>query len=37
MDRHAGTRRLQHLAQAGCLQIAKAHQHMFRHTYVATS
>jgi integrase/recombinase XerD len=35
MDRHAATRRLHRLAEAG-LQIARAHPHMLRHTYVTT-
>jgi integrase/recombinase XerD len=37
MDRHAATRRLRHLAQAAGLQIARAHPHMLRHTYITTS
>jgi integrase len=36
MDRHAATRRLRHLAQAAGIQIARAHPHMLRHTYVTT-
>jgi integrase/recombinase XerD len=36
MDRHAATRRLRHLAEAACIQIARAHPHMLRHTYVTT-
>jgi site-specific recombinase XerD len=36
MDRHAATRRLRHLAEAAGLQIARAHPHMLRHTYVTT-
>ena len=36
MDRHAATRRLRHLAQAAGLQIARAHPHMLRHSYVTT-
>jgi site-specific recombinase XerD len=34
MDRHAATRRLHRLAEAAGLQIARAHPHMLRHTYV---
>jgi len=36
MDRHAATRRLRHLAGTAGLQIARAHPHMLRHTYVTT-
>jgi integrase/recombinase XerD len=36
MDRHAATRRLRHLAATAGLQIARAHPHMLRHTYVTT-
>jgi integrase len=36
MDRHAATRRLGHLAETVGLQIARAHPHMLRHTYVTT-
>jgi len=36
MDRHAATRRLRHLADAAGVQIARAHPHMLRHTYVTT-
>jgi site-specific recombinase XerD len=36
MDRHAATRRLRHLAEAAGIQIARAHSHMLRHTYVTT-
>ena len=36
MDRHTATRRLRHLAEAAGIQIARAHPHMLRHTYVAT-
>ena len=36
MDRHAATRRLRHLAEAAGIQIARAHPHMPRHTYVTT-
>jgi site-specific recombinase XerD len=36
MDRHAATRRLRHLAGAAGIQIARAHPHMLRHTYVTT-
>jgi integrase/recombinase XerD len=34
MDRHAATRRLRHLAQTAGIQIARAHPHMLRHTYI---
>ena len=37
MDRHAATRRLRHLAEAAGIQIARAHPHMLRHTYVITT
>lgn len=36
MDRHAAARRLRHLAATAGLQIARAHPHMLRHTYVTT-
>jgi integrase/recombinase XerD len=36
MDRHAATRRLQHLAETAGIQITRAHPHMLRHTYVTT-
>jgi integrase/recombinase XerD len=36
MDRHAATRRLHHLAEAAGIQIARAHPHMLRHTYITT-
>ena len=36
MDRHAATRRLRHLAEAAGIQIARAHPHMLRRTYVTT-
>src|SRR6516162_4581929 len=36
MDRHAATRRLRRLAEAAGIQIARAHPHMLRHTYVTT-
>jgi integrase/recombinase XerD len=36
MDRHAATRRLRHVAEAAGIQIARAHPHMLRHTYVTT-
>jgi site-specific recombinase XerD len=36
MDRHAATRRLRHLAQAGSVRIARTHPHMLRHTFVTT-
>ena len=36
MGRHAATRRLRHLAQAAGIQIARAHPHMLRHTFVTT-
>jgi integrase/recombinase XerD len=34
MDRHAATRRLRHLAETAGIQIARAHPHMLRHTFV---
>jgi integrase/recombinase XerD len=34
MDRHAATRRLHHLAEAARIQVAMAHPHMLRHTFV---
>jgi integrase/recombinase XerD len=37
MDRHAATRRLHHLAETAGIQIARAHPHMLRHTFVTTS
>jgi integrase/recombinase XerD len=37
MDRHAPTRRLRHLARTAGIQIARAHRHMLRHTFVTTS
>ena len=37
LDRHAPTRRLRHLAGAAGIQIARAHPHMLRHTFVTTS
>ena len=36
MDRHAATRRLHRPAEAAGIQIARAHPHMLRHTYVTT-
>jgi site-specific recombinase XerD len=36
MDRHAATRRLRYLADTAGVQIARAHPHMLRHTYVTT-
>jgi integrase/recombinase XerD len=36
MDRHAATRRRSHLAEIAGIQIARAHPHMLRHTYVTT-
>jgi len=36
MDRHAATRRLRHLAQAGGVRIGRTHPHMLRHTFVTT-
>ena len=36
MDRHAATRRLRHLARTAGIQIARAHPHMLRHTFVTT-
>ena len=35
-DRHAATRRLRHLAEAAGIQVARAHPHMLRHTFVTT-
>jgi integrase/recombinase XerD len=35
-DRHTATRRLRHHAEAAGIQIARAHPHMLRHTYVTT-
>jgi site-specific recombinase XerD len=37
MDRHAATRRLRRLAESAGIQVARAHPHMLRHTYVPTS
>jgi site-specific recombinase XerD len=36
MDRHTATRRLRRLADAAGMQIARAHPHMLRHTFVTT-
>jgi integrase/recombinase XerD len=36
MGRHAATRRLRHLAETAGIQIARAHPHMLRHTFVTT-
>ena len=36
MDRHAATRRLQHLAETAGVPIARPHPHMLRHTFVTT-
>jgi site-specific recombinase XerD len=36
MDRHAATRRLRRLAATAGIQIARAHPHMLRHTFVTT-
>jgi integrase/recombinase XerD len=36
MDRHAATRRLRRLAETAGIQIARAHPHMLRHTFVTT-
>ena len=36
MDRHAATRRLRRLATTAGIQIARAHPHMLRHTFVTT-
>ena len=36
MDRHAATRRLHRLQQAGGVTIARMHPHMLRHTFVTT-
>jgi integrase/recombinase XerD len=36
MDRHAATRRLQHLAEIAGVPITRSHPPMLRHTYVTT-
>ena len=36
MDRHAATRRLRQLAETAGIQVASAHPHMLRHTFVTT-
>jgi site-specific recombinase XerD len=36
MDRHAATRRLRWLAGSAGVQVARAHPHMLRHTFVTT-
>ena len=36
MDRHAGTRRLRHLATAAGVRLPRRHLHMLRHTFVTT-
>ena len=36
MDRHAATRRLRRLAGTAGIQVARAHPHMLRHTFVTT-
>jgi site-specific recombinase XerD len=36
MDRPAATRRLRQLAEAAGIQVARAHPHMLRHTFVTT-
>jgi integrase/recombinase XerD len=36
MDRHAATRRLRHLAETAGIQLARAHPHMLRYTFVTT-
>jgi site-specific recombinase XerD len=36
MDRHAGTRRLRHLATAAGARLPRMHPHMLRHTFVTT-
>ncbi len=36
MDRHAGTRRLQHVASAAGIRMPWMHPHMLRHTFVTT-
>jgi integrase/recombinase XerD len=36
MDRHAATRRLHNLAETAGIQVARAHPHMLRHTFVTT-
>jgi site-specific recombinase XerD len=34
MDRHAATRRLQHLSETAGIRLPRTHQHMLRHTFV---
>jgi site-specific recombinase XerD len=36
MDRHAGTRRLKHLAESAGIRMPRMHPHMLRHTFVTT-
>ena len=36
MDRHAATHRLRRLAETAGIQVARAHPHMLRHTFVTT-
>jgi integrase/recombinase XerD len=36
MDRHTPTRRLEHLAETAGIQVARAHPHRLRHTFVKT-
>jgi site-specific recombinase XerD len=36
IDRHAATRRLHQLARIAGIQVARAHPHMLRHTFVTT-
>ena len=36
MDRHAGTRRLKHLAATARIRMPRMHPHMLRHTFVTT-
>jgi hypothetical protein len=36
MDRHAATRRLRWLEGSAGIQVARAHPHMLRHTFVTT-
>jgi integrase/recombinase XerD len=36
MDRHAATRRLEHLADSAGIRMPRMHPHMLRHTFVTT-
>ncbi|GAA3388760.1 site-specific integrase [Cryptosporangium minutisporangium] len=36
MDRHAATRRLEHLAATAGIRMPRMHPHMLRHTFVTT-